>query len=253
MDSFLDHIGIKYNCDKASLDRNRQLDSSKPQPEKHPGHNYLSKYEIFLEKFRKLPDVRFLELGAGPTWNIGASAKIWKEYFWRDDFRLHIVDDKELANQLKDQRCVVHIGNLEDEGFLTDLSKRKYDIIIDDASHLTKHQLSAFYYLFSSLNPGGIYIIEDIHTSFGPLRHNYHPDATACTYECMNYLATLVTGTGTGHPIIKAFESRFCDMSTNRLIQQFKKMANDISMIAFINHACIIQLEQFMGRRKKIA
>jgi hypothetical protein len=252
MDSFLNHIGIKYNCDKASIDRIKRLDSTKPKPERLPGHDYLSKYEIFLEKFRIVPDVCFLELGAGPTWNIGASAKIWKEYFWRDDFQLHIVDDKQLAIELEDRRSVVHVGNLEDEDFLMSLSKRRYDVIIDDASHLIKHQLSAFSHLFPSLNPGGVYIIEDIHTSFGALRHNYHPNTTACAYECMNYLAALVTGTGAGHPIIEAFETKFCDKPTSHLIQLMKNVANNISVVAFINHACIIQLDQFIGIRKKI-
>ena len=52
---------------------------------------------------------------------------------------------------------------------LRELGKRegKHDVIIDDGGHTTFQQLAAFEVLFlSSLREGGLYIIEDIETSF---------------------------------------------------------------------------------------
>jgi demethylmacrocin O-methyltransferase len=43
----------------------------------------------------------------------------------------------------------------------------QFDIIIDDGSHLSQHQLFSFYQTFPCLKDGGIYI-EDVQTSFWP-------------------------------------------------------------------------------------
>jgi hypothetical protein len=40
------------------------------------------------------------------------------------------------------------------------------DLIVDDGSHLTSHQIKSLELLRPKLKPGGIYILEDIHTSF---------------------------------------------------------------------------------------
>jgi hypothetical protein len=40
------------------------------------------------------------------------------------------------------------------------------DIIIDDGSHVASHQKISFETLFPLLAPGGIYVIEDMHTAY---------------------------------------------------------------------------------------
>jgi hypothetical protein len=45
-----------------------------------------------------------------------------------------------------------------------------FDIIIDDGSHRNAHQLFTFQELFSSLRTNGVYIIEDVQTSFWPAK-----------------------------------------------------------------------------------
>ena len=42
------------------------------------------------------------------------------------------------------------------------------DIIIDDGSHLRGHPRDSFTYLFPLMSPGGVYVIEDLHTSYVP-------------------------------------------------------------------------------------
>jgi len=41
-----------------------------------------------------------------------------------------------------------------------------FDIVIDDGSHRTDHQVLSFEVLFQFLSPGGWYVIEDLHTSY---------------------------------------------------------------------------------------
>lgn len=46
------------------------------------------------------------------------------------------------------------------------LGSTKFDIIIDDASHMQDDIINTFSNLFDSLKPGGVYFIEDVHTSY---------------------------------------------------------------------------------------
>lgn len=45
-----------------------------------------------------------------------------------------------------------------------------FDLIIDDGSHVPKHQVDSLVKGWNNLEAGGIYILEDIHTNLG---HNY--------------------------------------------------------------------------------
>ncbi len=45
------------------------------------------------------------------------------------------------------------------------LSLDKFDLIIEDGSHIPKHQVNCLVEGMRVLNPGGLYILEDIHTS----------------------------------------------------------------------------------------
>lgn len=251
--SYLDALGIKHNTDKASIDRRRQANQNK-QPSIRPGHNYLVKYERYLQHFRDRTGVAMMELGAGPDWNIGASAKVWKEYFWREDFRLHIADIKESSGVIGDSRCSVEIGNLGEQEFLRALAARPYDIIIDDASHRTGHQILAFEILFPAVKPGGLYIVEDIHTSFSPLRDKYHSESSPCAFSLLVLLAAYVAGSGLDHPLMHAFgtpEARIEESIWNPKL--LGNVACAIESISFINHACLIEKSNHPGIVKKIA
>ena len=42
------------------------------------------------------------------------------------------------------------------------------DIVIDDGSHLGRYQIASFEVLFPLIAIGGLYVIEDLHTSYWP-------------------------------------------------------------------------------------
>jgi hypothetical protein len=43
-----------------------------------------------------------------------------------------------------------------------------FDIIIDDGSHFNAHQILSFQHLWGALKDGGVYVVEDVQTSFSP-------------------------------------------------------------------------------------
>jgi hypothetical protein len=56
----------------------------------------------------------------------------------------------------------------------------QYDLIIDDGGHTMRQQQTAFNTLWHMVSPGGIYIIEDVHTSRIP---QYKEPVDAITTE----------------------------------------------------------------------
>ncbi len=141
-DDELESIGQKMETDKASAN-----------------HNYLDKYEFLLAPMR---DKAFtlLELGVF----LGASERMWQEYF--PHAQIIGVDIAENCRNFADERINILIRDLSDETVLKELAEIHPRIIVDDASHLWSHQIKALFSLFSSLPSGGIYILEDMETSF---------------------------------------------------------------------------------------
>jgi hypothetical protein len=91
-----------------------------------------------------------------PTANIhGIDNEYWcKEYFHspEQDVYIHILD----------QGNVEHLKN-----FIEALNNVniKFDVIVDDGGHKVSQQQLSLRYLWKTLSPGGLYVIEDLHTS----------------------------------------------------------------------------------------
>jgi hypothetical protein len=168
--SILDQLGIKHNTDKAS--RTRVRDLSIDVDKRPPGHNFLVRYEHFLQSLTHKADLKMLELGAGPDWNIGASAQMWADYF-PNCKEIHIAEIRPAGLEIRTDRIHPRIGDISDPHFLDELGETQWDFILDDCSHRWDHQIIALATLISSVNHGGIYILEDIQTSFGDLRKRY--------------------------------------------------------------------------------
>lgn len=131
-------IGIKYNCDKITQ------------------HGYHRFYTQYLNKWRNKP-IKMLEIGIDKE----RSLKMWQEYFAKGTI---FGVDKKLEGVKN-----VFTGDQSDTNFLQAVHTKAgpFDCIIDDGSHVPEHQVSTFNYLFKhSLKNGGIYIVEDIETSY---------------------------------------------------------------------------------------
>ena len=45
---------------------------------------------------------------------------------------------------------------------------KNFDIVIDDGSHQSNHIITSFKFLFTFLNNNGVYVVEDLQTSYFP-------------------------------------------------------------------------------------
>jgi hypothetical protein len=179
--SVLDEIGMKYGTDKASS-----------------LHDYLRHYERMFGHLCHAQIV-LLELGVGPTENMGASLFTWAEFF--PHAQIVGADIRSDAATITGERIDVEIGDCGNPNFLINLgTKYQPNVVIDDASHRWSHQIMSFEYLFPALKPGGFFVLEDLETSFSPWRdRNAHRDHYEDAAEYFSRLAKLVMGANKGH------------------------------------------------------
>ena len=95
---------------------------------------------------------------------------MWKEYFHPDSTIVGIdIDTSCQAHEIADQNVFVRIGSQADPTFLASVNGEfgPFNIILDDGSHKTHHQIISFGALFrDALKDGGCYMVEDVHTNY---------------------------------------------------------------------------------------
>lgn len=120
-------------------------------------------YHMLFHSWRDRP-LRMLEIrptaGPGGT-NDAATLQLWLEYFPQG--RVHALDTAGLPG-LDHDRLTTHRADPEDGPAIRAALKDagRFDIILDDASHASHYQQTAFLALFGALQSGGLYIIEDL-------------------------------------------------------------------------------------------
>lgn len=124
--------------------------------------HYLDIYDRYFSKYRGT-GVRVLEIGVCE----GGSLDLWRDYFGADATIVGIDVDPDCAMRVDERNCV-RIGGQQDADFLRSVVDEMGtpDIVIDDGSHLGSDQCAAFETLFPLLREGGLYVIEDVNTSY---------------------------------------------------------------------------------------
>ncbi|MBO4512640.1 MAG: hypothetical protein J5746_07715, partial [Victivallales bacterium] len=127
-------------------------------------NNYFDIYELYFSKFVDKP-IKFLEIGVFR----GGSLPMWRAYFHKDSIIVGIdIDPKCKKYEDPKQNCFVEIGDQGDPAFLEKISQKYgvFDIILDDGSHHFKHQIASLEKLWGTLDVNGIYMVEDVQTSY---------------------------------------------------------------------------------------
>lgn len=190
-------------------------------------HNYLNKYEFFLNRWKDSEFV-FLELGVLKA----ASIKMWGDYFKKATIYGVDIDPKCKAYEQKNTKII--ISDLESEENLNKLGDLQPTIIVDDASHLWSHQIKAIYHLLPKLQSGGVYILEDLETSFPSYQYMDYDDAALTGYDFCSALAEVVTS----REYLR--HSTLDSMKITPLKNEIEFLAMQIEMISFIHGSCII-------------
>lgn len=155
----LDELALKYGTDKGPLE-----------------HNYTPYYHMLLGN-RRDTATSILEIGVFK----GASLLMWADYF--PSAKIHGIDIS-LPPELKHPRVLLHKINQSNKADIVKFAEKyaPFDLIVDDGSHMSEHQVCCLEWLFPFLGNKGIYVIEDLETS-----HMKHYTKNA-KISCVDYL-----------------------------------------------------------------
>lgn len=128
----------------------------------HKWIHYFDVYHSHFNRFRG-KEIVVLEFGVSH----GGSLQMWKHYFGRKA-RIIGVDINPECKKFEEKQIDVYIGSQEDTDFLHKLMSDigQVDILIDDGGHTMKQQLTTFQQTYDFVKPGGVYLAEDLHTSY---------------------------------------------------------------------------------------
>lgn len=121
--------------------------------DKGTNHSYIDVYE---KEMLKTKNISLLEIGV----QFGHSIKMWQEYFENSwvggiDITLQYLAFEGLDN--------VYLCDGTDKDKISKILKnKKFDYIIDDASHTLEDQIKSFDIFYPRLKKGGKFFIEDI-------------------------------------------------------------------------------------------
>jgi hypothetical protein len=127
------------------------------------GH-YFEIYDRHFSRYRGT-DVHIVEIGVYQ----GGSLQMWKKYFGAKA-KIYGIDINPQCKTLEENQIKILIGNQEDRKFLQSAAETigKIDILIDDGGHEMEQQINTFEELFPHIDKNGVYLCEDLHTSYWP-------------------------------------------------------------------------------------
>jgi hypothetical protein len=150
-------------------------------------------YEPFFNTFR-WEKIKLLEIGIG-GYDIpkegGNSLRMWRDYFENAEiFGIDIFDKSDLESD----RIKIFQGSQSDTLFLEQVFNvtSMLDIVIDDGSHVSSDVITSFKYFFPRINENGIYVIEDLGTSYWPEFGGGFQEDTSMNFlkrltDCLNH------------------------------------------------------------------
>jgi len=198
--------------------------------------SYLNEWENIFNPFRD-KRINLFEIGVLN----GGSLEIWGKYF-RNAENIIGCDNNDSCQNLifSDARISVLIGDSDSNEIEHQLSviTPRLDVVIDDGSHYAGDIIKAFVRFFKYLNNHGLYIIEDLHTS-------YWPDSESGLnnpFSAISFLKRLSDLINYEHWQKYASRVEFLSPFEDRYQVQFDEMELlQIHSIKFSNSICIIE------------
>ena len=188
-------------CNAAGSDKGSEAHCRNGVP-----HCYALDYFHLFTPFRK-HRFNLLEIGLDPNISEGGTARdapslrVWRRFFPRAHIYGYDSADFSFFSQ---ERTVTFQGDQASRrnlgAFLEGAGMPTFRLIIDDGSHASSHQQTSLGVLFRQLEPGGIYVIEDL---------NWQPFPESPT--TLRVLRRFMSSGRIQSPFIRAREARYLE------------------------------------------
>jgi len=144
--------------------RNPLLEYFEAKPDRlvHKWMHYFDIYHRHFAPWRGRP-ATIVEIGVYH----GGSLLMWKKYFGRRA-RIFGIDVDPRCKELAEPQVEIIIGDQEDREFLGRVREQvgPIDVLIEDGGHTMGQQIATFEEMFPAVKVGGVYLVEDLHTSY---------------------------------------------------------------------------------------
>jgi hypothetical protein len=128
-------------------------------------HKWMHYFEIYDRHFSRYrnQDVVICEIGVSH----GGSLQMWKDYFG-EKVKVFGIDIDPRCKTLEEENIKIFIGSQSDREFLKEVKAQMppIDILIDDGGHMMNQQIVSYEELFPHIKEDGVYLCEDLHTSY---------------------------------------------------------------------------------------
>ena len=193
--------------------------------------NYLDIYQFHLTPYVG-KNISIMEIGV----QNGGHLQILSKFL--DNAKIYGIDVNEDVRKLTLGKDIVTFCFDATKKELVDsnLKDLSFDVIIDDASHISSDVIQSFELLFQRVNPNGLYIIEDLRTSYGKQFNGGYK----ISHSQIEYLKNLIDLLNTYH--IKKdndFNSNDIDFY-NQLSSKDKELLAWINSITFYDNVAVI-------------
>jgi cephalosporin hydroxylase len=153
----------------------------------HKCNHYFDIYERHFTRFRN-KEVVILEIGVSH----GGSLQMWKNYFG-PQAKIYGIDIDPRCKAFEEDNIQIFIGSQSDRDFLRTVKNAipRADIIIDDGGHTMRQQIVSYEELFDHVKDNGVYLIEDLHTSYWALFGGGHKRRNTFIEYSKNFIDSL--------------------------------------------------------------
>jgi hypothetical protein len=124
--------------------------------------HYFPAYQRHLARFVDQPTL-LVEIGCGE----GGSLQMWKK-FLGPYASIVGIDTRPECKAFEEDQISVRIGSQADTVFLQSILDEfgVPNVVLDDGSHRGEDQCASFVFLYPKTDRAGVYVVEDLHTSY---------------------------------------------------------------------------------------
>jgi hypothetical protein len=177
-------------------------------------------------------DLFEIGVGCGMIYGPGKSILTWREFL--SDVRLTMLEhDAKCAEKYRSQIDRLYIGDQTNVTLLEEIVRAgPYDVVIDDAGHSRKQQITSLIMLWPSVKTGGgFYVVEDILYNYDSFR----VDAPETSFEILTKIMHFL--------VFQEYSSLNPAMVKTKIsfgINKLREIANTVLSVNCYKMACVL-------------